>query len=108
MPFVKNDPRINRQGRPPIGQSFADRVRSLVGADGAKLADLWFAVAYGLYPERTKASSRVTRIEQLEKLHTDAGVADRILCSRLLAERGFGKPKETQEHTGDIRIRWQG
>jgi hypothetical protein len=35
-PFVKGDPRINRKGRPKIGQSFAEYVRDFMEAEDEK------------------------------------------------------------------------
>lgn len=33
-PFVKGDPRINRKGRPKVGQTFAEYVRNFMEAGG--------------------------------------------------------------------------
>lgn len=35
-PFVKGDPRINRKGRPKVGQTFAEYVRNFMEAEDEK------------------------------------------------------------------------
>lgn len=99
-PGVSGNPR----GRPKGGLSFAEKVRAVVGIDGGKLVEMWSAVAYGRLPVVTKASSAVLYLECLKQLQRDADVRDRITCSRLLAERGFGAPKQEHEHSGEIAM----
>lgn len=102
MPFAKGDPRINRNGRPKTGQSFAEKVRAAVG-DGEKLIDVWMALAVGRLPKLdTSQSSNALYVTSLQQLQREASVRDRIQCSQLLAERGFGKPKELLEVTGEV------
>jgi hypothetical protein len=95
----------NPKGRPPVGMSFAEKVRAVVGKDGSKLVEMWSAIAYGRMPVETdKASSSTLYRESLKQLQRDAEIRDRIMCSRLLAERGFGQPKQELEHTGTVNL----
>lgn len=96
----------NPKGRPKVGLSFAEKVRAVVGLDGGKLVEMWSAVAYGRLPtiQKTAASSAVLYLECLKQLQRDADVRDRITCSRLLAERGFGAPKQEHEHSGEVSL----
>ena len=65
----------NPRGRPPGGQSLAERVRAKVGDDGAALVDMLYAV--------TVSDDEPTRT--------------RIEAAKLLLDRGFGRPRETVE-----------
>lgn len=106
--FKKGDPRINRKGRPPVGMSFADKVRAVVGKDGEKLVDMWAAIAYGHMPTDDDASSsRALYIAKLKQLMADAEMHDRLTASRMLADRGFGKPKEQTDVTGTLVVTWE-
>jgi hypothetical protein len=107
MPKFQKGVSGNPKGRPPIGLSFADKVRAIVGTDGGRLAEMWAAVAYGYEPTDDKTSSRALYLTALHTLQRGATVSDRIACSRLLADRGFGQAKETTEQTGTLTIRWQ-
>ena len=105
--FTKGDPRINRKGRPPVGLSFADKVRAVVGKNGDKLVEMWAAIAYGHIPhdDGDTSSSRALYIAKLNQLMAEAEMHDRLTASRMLADRGFGRPKETVEHSGEIAAR---
>lgn len=107
--FQPGDPRINRKGRLPVGQSLAERVRAWSGGDGGKFVEFWGAIMAGFIPDATKddPSSRVEFVARIASIASAASVQDRLKASQLLAERGFGKPKETQDHTGSITVRWQ-
>lgn len=95
----------NPKGRPPIGMSFAERVRAVTGQDGNKLIEMWSAIAWGRLPkDDPKASSSVLYLESLKALQRGAEIRDRIACSKLLAERGFGMPKQELEHTGTVSL----
>lgn len=105
--FKKGDPRINRKGRPPVGLSFADYVRARVGTGGEKLVDAWCAVALGSLPRLDESvSSNVLRLQTLKQLMGQADMTNRLTASRLLAERGFGQPKQDVDHrvTGDLNF----
>jgi hypothetical protein len=99
-PGVSGNPR----GRPPVGLSFADKVRNAVGADGNKLVELWSAIAFNRLPPKPKASSAVLYYEGLKALVSAADLRDRLTCSRFLAERGFGQPKLEMEHSGTVNL----
>ena len=105
MAFQKGEAwRGNRNGRPKTGQSFAEKVRAAVG-DGEKLIDVWLALAVGRLPKLdTSQSSNALYVTYMQQLQREASVRDRIQCSQLLAERGFGKPKEQIEHSGSINL----
>lgn len=104
MPFKKGVSG-NPKGRAPIGLCFADTVRGVVGADGRKLVEMWAAVAYGVMPKLDDTiSSNVVHLHCLQSLQREAKIADRILCSKLLAERGFGQPKQELEHSGTLNL----
>src|SRR5262245_45961294 len=65
-PFVKGAPSPNPGGRP---KGLAKATRELVGEDGVRLAELWWAIAQDPM-QRT---------------------SDRLEASRLLADRGWAK-----------------
>lgn len=94
----------NPKGRPPVGLSFADKVRAVVGTDGGKLVEMWAAVAYGRIPppDAPESSSRRLFIASCQQLSRESDVRDRLTASRLLAERGFGQPKQEIEHSGQV------
>jgi hypothetical protein len=96
----------NPKGRPPVGLSFADKVRAVVGRDGQKLVEMWAAVSLGRIPtlEKDAASTRVLFVQVLQQMMGRAEMRDRLTCSRLLAERGFGMPKQEMEHSGTIAL----
>lgn len=95
----------NPAGRPKLGLSFADKVRAITGPDGGKLAEMWAAVAWGYQPKGYEGtSSRALYLTALHTLQREAAISDRVTCSRLLAERGFGRPKETIEHSGSVSL----
>jgi hypothetical protein len=104
--WVKGGASPNPKGRPPKGMSLAEKVRSVVGTDGAKLVEMWTAIAYGRlpHPEKKATSSGTLYLESLKALQREADVRDRITCSRLLAERGFGQPKQEVEHSGEVNL----
>jgi len=78
-----------------------------VGADGSKLVEMWSAIAYGRIPPESddRSSSRALYLITLKELTAKADVRDRLTASRLLAERGFGQPKEFVEHSGEVASR---
>lgn len=92
----------NPLGRKPgsAGPTFAERIRTAVGHDGEKLCDMWCAVALGRLP----ASKDKVYLASLKSFQQDADMGDRIACSKLLAERGFGQPMQAHEHSGEIRV----
>jgi hypothetical protein len=102
MPKFQKGVSGNPKGRPPLGLSFADKVRAVVGGDGQKLVDMWAAAAFGHQPTDDGTSSRALYLTALHTLQRTATIGDRIQCSKLLADRGFGQAKELVEHSGEI------
>lgn len=85
----------NPGGRP---KGLARKVRETLGDDdGAALAGFWSAVLSGeLRTVRTKvetAADGQTTTRQ-ETVYEEIAVSDRIAVSKLLAERGWGKPPQ--------------
>lgn len=95
----------NPNGRPRVGLSFAEKVRAVCGMDGRKLVEMWAAIAYGQLPKDPPTDSSGTLyLESLKALQRAAEIRDRITCSRLLAERGYGVPKQEIEHSGEVSL----
>lgn len=83
--------RANPGGRP---KGIARRVREIVGEDGDSVALFWGAVMSGEL--RTVQSVVNDKGEKTgEKVvYEKVSVSDRLAASKLLAERGWGKPPE--------------
>ncbi len=96
----------NPNGRPKVGLSFAERLRAITGSDGAKLAEMWCAIAFNRVPETTQdtPSSRVQFVESIRQMARIAEMRDRLTCSRFVSERAFGMPKQELEHSGAITL----
>ena len=96
----------NPKGRPKVGLTLADKVRAMVGTDGHKLVTMWVAVAWGQMPklDQPTASSNAFYLTSLQQLTREADVKDRLTASRLLAERGFGEPKQEHELSGELTV----
>ena len=75
-------------------------MRAVVGQDGQKLVDMWCALAWGHIPK----TGDPVYLTALQQLAGRAEVRDRLTASRLLAERGFGQPKQELEHSGTIAL----
>lgn len=71
MPFGPGDPRINRKGRPSVGQSLADAVR------------------------RKYPPEKIIELAEKHLASDDEKVA--FAAVTFLADRGYGKAKETVE-----------
>jgi hypothetical protein len=74
-PFRKASPAI----RPDARETFPGRTRELVGEDGTPLVELWWQIAQ----------------DPLQR------TSDRLVASRLLADRGWGKPASFEPLEGD-------
>jgi hypothetical protein len=70
----------NPRGRPPSGEALAEYIRDLGGADGKVYIDRLHAIAIGRHKD--------TR--------------NRLTAIGTLLERGFGKPPQAIEHSGNI------
>ena len=46
-------------------------------------------------------------VAYLTKVAGESNGNERVACSKLLAERGFGQPKQETEHTGAITVSWE-
>lgn len=90
--FTSGDPRQNRGGRP---KGLAARVRSTIGEDGEALAGFWGAVLSGeLRTQRTVLDAKGAPTDKTEIVVEIISVSDRLAVSKILAERGWGKPAE--------------
>lgn len=84
MPFTKNDPNINRNGRPPKDQSWAEITRTIAG---------------GPIPETLKAATGTAqslREAVVLKLYEMALGGD-LQAIKLIQERSEGRPKQMAE-----------
>jgi Family of unknown function (DUF5681) len=99
VPEVTPQPRVMPEGRRFVaGQSgnpkgrpkgLARKVREIVGDnDGETIARFWAAGMSGRLPNPEWDEKNPTKAPQYVTLDPK----DRVLCSRLLAERGWGKP----------------
>ena len=97
----------NTKGRPPVGLSFAERCRAIVGADGRKLAWVYGCVA-GLIPveqtEQDFGSSGLAFSMRIRQLMKDATTRDRIYIAGRLEDRAFGLVKQEVEHSGEVSL----
>jgi hypothetical protein len=100
MPFVKDDPRINRKGRPPKGRAFTEllaKAGKRDGRDKAFVDILWTLATQG----QVTLAGRVIRIQ-------DAG--DIIALAKMLYSQIDGPPKQSIEvggsDGGDIPVTW--
>lgn len=79
----------NPSGRP---RGIARRVRDVIGDDGDAIVGFWGAVLSGEIQtvRHVQQGDKMVEVSQYEEV----SVADRIAVSKLLAERGWGKPPQ--------------
>jgi hypothetical protein len=81
-PFAKGDPRINRKGRPPVGESLAEIVRR-IGVEKVSAGE-----------------DKMTRIEGLCRIVYGRALKGDIPAAKLIFERGWGAPVQPIENVG--------
>jgi len=85
MPFKKNDPNINRKGRPKVGDSINDRIRKF----------------FDETEEDEESSKKCKRIDLLIKELWKCGKKGDFQALRYLTDRLGGRPTEKVEVSGD-------
>jgi hypothetical protein len=104
-PSAENSERTATRGRPfekgisgnPGGRKkgLAGRVRETIGEDGESLVGFWGAVLSGeLRTVRTVLDAKGEPTGKTETTYEKVSVSDRLAVSKILAERGWGKPAE--------------
>jgi hypothetical protein len=80
--FKKGDPRCNRKGRPPVGESLAEIVRR-IGVEKV-----------------SAGADKMTRIEGLCRVIYGRAFKGDIPAAKLIMERGWGAPVQPIENVG--------
>jgi hypothetical protein len=104
-PPAENSPRTATVGRPfekgvsgnPGGRKkgLASRVRETIGDDGESLVGFWGAVLSGeLRTQRTVVNAKGEPTGEKETTYEPVSIGDRLAVSKILAERGWGRPAE--------------
>jgi hypothetical protein len=82
------------KGGRPRGRGIARRVRDAIGEDGDSLVGFWGMVLSGQIRTVRAVVDKATGEVKEETIYEEVSVADRIAVSKLLAERGWGKPPQ--------------
>jgi hypothetical protein len=101
--WVKGGKSPNPSGRPPAGQSFAEKCRAVAG-DGNRLAWLYACVC-GL--QSIEALEQTFDLEfglRVRQFLQGANVRDRLWCAGRLEDRAFGLVKQEVDHSGSISV----